>query len=81
MARQALAMTHLAFWVEASTSLPPSLLRGLLAPLVAPMMPTLINLRRPVAEVIRWISQLRVAYPDSPLSVEGTPRLHGGPRP
>lgn len=81
VARQTLAMTHLAFWVEASTDPLPSLLRGTLAPLVAPMMPTLIHLRRPVAEAIRWISQLRVAYPDSPLSVEGTPRLHGGPRP
>jgi 2-polyprenyl-6-methoxyphenol hydroxylase-like FAD-dependent oxidoreductase len=81
VARQTLAMTHLAFWGEASTGPLPSLLRGSLAPLVAPMVPALINLRRPVAEVVRWISQLRIAYPDSPLSVDGTPRLLGGPRP
>ncbi len=80
VARHTLALTHLAFWFESSTGPLPSLLRDLAAPLVAPAVPTLINFRRPVAEAIRWISQLRVAYLDSPVSVEGIPRLHGGPQ-
>lgn len=80
VARQTLALTHLAFWAEASTGPLPSLLRGVVAPLVAPAAPTLINQRKLIAEAVRWMSQLHVAYPHSPLSVEGMPRLHGGPR-
>jgi hypothetical protein len=80
-ARQALAMTHLAFWFEASTDPIPALLRGALAALGAPAVPILIQQRRLVAEGIRWLSQLRLAYLDSPLSVEGIPRLYGWIRP
>jgi hypothetical protein len=42
--------------------------------------PALAGRRRLVAEGMRLISQLRVSYRDSPLSVEGTPRRRGGPR-
>lgn len=77
---QALAMTHLAFWFEASTAPLPALLRGVLAPLGAPAVPILMRQRWLVAEGIRWVSQLRLAYPDSPLSVEGTPQLYGSGR-
>ena len=80
VARQVLAMTHLAFWAEASTGAVASALRGRLAPLAAPVVPALPGRRRLVAEGIRLVSQLRVSYRDSPLSVEGTPRRHGGPR-
>jgi 2-polyprenyl-6-methoxyphenol hydroxylase-like FAD-dependent oxidoreductase len=80
VARQVLAMTHLAFWAEASTGPAASALRGRLAPLAAPLVPALIGRRRLVAEGIRLLSQLRVSYRGSPLSVEGTPRRHGGPR-
>jgi 2-polyprenyl-6-methoxyphenol hydroxylase-like FAD-dependent oxidoreductase len=80
VARQVLAMTHLAFWAEASTGPVASALRGRLAPLAAPFVPALIGRRRLVAEGIRLLSQLRVSYRDSPLSVEGTPRRPGGPR-
>lgn len=79
-ARQALAMTHLAFWAEASTDPLPALLRGVLAPLGAPAVPVLISQRWLVAAAIRLLSQSWVAYPGSPLSVEGTPRLYFGPR-
>lgn len=80
---QTLAMTHLAFWFEASTDLVPSLLRGVVAPLGAPAVPLLMRQRWLIAEGIRWLSQLRLAYPDSPLSAEESPRLHGygWPRP
>jgi 2-polyprenyl-6-methoxyphenol hydroxylase-like FAD-dependent oxidoreductase len=78
-ARLGLAMTHLAFWFEASTDPLPALLRGVLAPLGAPAVPALLHQRPLVAEGIRWISQLRVAYPDSPVQVEGRPWLRGAP--
>ena len=80
VARQVLAMTHLAFWAEASTGPVASALRGRLAPLAAPVVLALIGRRRLVAEGIRLLSQLRVSHRDSPLSVEGTPRRRGGPR-
>jgi hypothetical protein len=80
VARQVLAMTHLAFWAEASPGPVASALRGCLLPLAAPVVPVLTGRRRLVAEGIRLVSQLRVSYRDSPLSVEGTPRRRAGPR-
>ena len=80
MARRVLAITHIAFWAEASTGPLPSLLRGTLTPLAAPLVPAVIGYRRLVAKVVRFVSQLDVAYPDSPLSVEGEPPLASGPR-
>ncbi len=68
-ARRVLAMTHVAFWAEASAGPLPSLLRGVMAPLGAPVVPVLIGRRRLVAEAVRWISHLRVAHPDSLISV------------
>lgn len=79
--REVRALTHLAFWVEASTNPLPSLLRDVVAPLLGPFVPALVRRRRLVAEAVRVVSQLRLAYRDSPLSVEGVPRLHTGPRP
>ena len=80
VARQVLAMTHLAFWAEAATGPVPSALRSRLAPLAAPFVPTLMARRRLIADAVRLLSQLAVSYRDSPLSVEGTPRRHGGHR-
>jgi 2-polyprenyl-6-methoxyphenol hydroxylase-like FAD-dependent oxidoreductase len=80
VARQVLAMTHLAFWAEASTGPVASALRGRLLPLAAPVMPVLAGRRRLVAQAVRLVSQLRVSYRDSPLSVEGIPRRRAGPR-
>jgi 2-polyprenyl-6-methoxyphenol hydroxylase-like FAD-dependent oxidoreductase len=81
VARQMLALTNMAFWAEASTGLLPSLLRGVAAPLGAPAVPVLLRQRRLVAEAVRFVSRLGLAYHDSPLSAEGYPRLHAGPRP
>ena len=78
-ARRVLAMTHLVFWAEASTGPVASAFRGHLVPLAAPLVPALTGRRRLVAEGIRLLSQLRAGYRGSPLSVEGTPRRHGGP--
>jgi 2-polyprenyl-6-methoxyphenol hydroxylase-like FAD-dependent oxidoreductase len=80
LARRVLAITHLAFWGEASTSLPATLLRGMLAPLGVPALPALLRHRRLVGEAISLISQLRAPYRHGPLSVEGVPRLPGRPR-
>jgi hypothetical protein len=73
-------MTHLAFWGEASTGRLPSLIRGTLAPLAAPLIPALMSRRHLVAAGIRLLSQLAVSYRGSPLSVEGTPQPRGRPR-
>jgi 2-polyprenyl-6-methoxyphenol hydroxylase-like FAD-dependent oxidoreductase len=80
VARQVLAMTHLAFWVEASTGRLPSLIRGTVAPLATPLIPALMSRRHLVAAGIRLLSQLAVSYRGSPLSVEGTPPPRYGPR-
>lgn len=76
-----LVLTHTAFWAEASTGRIPSWLRSVAAARAAPAVPVLLERRRLVAEGIRLISQLRVNYRGSPLSVEGTPHLGGAPRP
>ena len=81
VARQVLALTHAAFWAEASTGPLPALLRGVVAPLGAPALPVLLRQRRLVAGVVRLVSRLGVAYRDSPLSAEGHPWQPGGPRP
>jgi 2-polyprenyl-6-methoxyphenol hydroxylase-like FAD-dependent oxidoreductase len=80
VAREVMAMTHLAFWAEAALGPVPSALRGRLAPLAAPLVPAVTGRRRLVAEAVRLLSQLGVSYRHSPLSVEGTPRRGGGPR-
>lgn len=80
-AHRRLVLTHTAFWAEASTGRIPTWLRAVAAPHAAPAIPALLDRRRLVAEAIRLISQLRVNYRRSPLSVEGTPPLRGAPRP
>jgi hypothetical protein len=69
VARQVLAMTHLMFWGEAGTGHIPAALRGTLAPLAAPAIPVLMQRRRLVGEGVRLMSQLRVSYRRSPISV------------
>ena len=76
VARQVLALTHLAFLGEASIGRLPSMLRSL-SPLAAPVVPVLMRRRRLVAAGYRRLSQLDVNYRSSPLSTEGKP----GPRP
>jgi 2-polyprenyl-6-methoxyphenol hydroxylase-like FAD-dependent oxidoreductase len=80
LARQLLAMTNLAFWVEAAIGPVPAAFRAHLAPLTAPLVPALADQPRLVAAGIRLVSQLGVSYRGSPLSVEGTPHRRGGPR-
>ena len=79
-ARQMIAMTHMVFWAEAATGPVPSSLRAAAARLGEPAVAAFMRRRQPVAAAVRLLSQLWVAYPASPLSVEGTPRLSGRPR-
>jgi len=76
VARQVLALTHLAFWGEAATGCVPSLLRGL-APLAAPAVPALTGRRRLIAAGYRRLALLDVSYRGSLLSVDQT-ALRGG---
>jgi 2-polyprenyl-6-methoxyphenol hydroxylase-like FAD-dependent oxidoreductase len=79
VAARVLALTHLVFWAEAATGRMPSLLRGVVAPRSAPLVPAILGRHRPVAEAIQWASQLRTAYPGSPLFREARQWLPGGP--
>jgi 2-polyprenyl-6-methoxyphenol hydroxylase-like FAD-dependent oxidoreductase len=80
VAREVLGMTHLAFWGEAGTGRVPSLLRVRGVPLAAPLIPVLMRRRRLVAEAIRVVSQLRVGYQGSPVSVSYGRDPGGSPR-
>ncbi|MFE9028398.1 FAD-dependent monooxygenase [Streptomyces iakyrus] len=80
-AHRRLLLTHAAFWAEASTGRVPSWLRGVAAPRAAPVVPALLRRRRLIAEAVRVVSQLRVNYRHSPLSVQGPPLLPGAPPP
>jgi 2-polyprenyl-6-methoxyphenol hydroxylase-like FAD-dependent oxidoreductase len=81
VARRVLAMTHVLFWMEAGSGPLPSFIRGSAAPVVAPLARTALRSRRAVAEGMRTLSQLRVRYPSSPLSVDASTRGAGGARP
>jgi hypothetical protein len=81
VARRVLALTHLAFWAEAGSRRLPAIMRGVMAPVSAAVLPTVMGQRRLVAEVVRCVSQLRMSYPRSPISVTGAPRRGSGPRP
>ncbi len=80
VAHEVLAITHLLFWGEAARGLVPTLLRSQLAPVCAPAIPVLMRRRRLVAEGVRVLSQLRVSYRGSSLSVEEAPHPRGRPR-
>jgi 2-polyprenyl-6-methoxyphenol hydroxylase-like FAD-dependent oxidoreductase len=81
VARKVLAMTHALFWGEAGTDPVARFARGPLASLASPVIPHLLRYRPLVAAVVRHLSQLRVHYRHSEISVDGTPRSHGRPRP
>ena len=81
VARQVLALTHTLFWAEAASDPVARFVRGALAPLAAPAVPYVLARRRLVAEGARLLSQLRVRYRQSELSVMGTPPHQRRPRP
>ena len=84
VARRVLAMTHVLFWGEAGLGPAPTLLRSRLAPLAAPLLSATLRRPRLVAQGVRILSQLRVGYRRSDLSVdvgrESWSRLRAGDR-
>jgi 2-polyprenyl-6-methoxyphenol hydroxylase-like FAD-dependent oxidoreductase len=80
VARQVLALTHLLFFAEASTSPLPAFLRGTLLPWTAPTIPLLMRQQLLMAPLVRLLSQGWVRYRHSPLSTQGR-RGGPGPRP
>ena len=75
VARRVVALTHAAFWAEAGTGPVPSFLRGVVAPLAAPVAPIVLCRGRVIARVARVLSQLGTRYP------AGTPVTGDGPWP
>ncbi len=80
VAMSRLLLTHAAFWAEASTAPLPSWLRSVAAPAAAPILPLLLGRRRLVAHTVRTLSQLRIHYRGSPLSMQIPAGLGGSPR-
>jgi 2-polyprenyl-6-methoxyphenol hydroxylase-like FAD-dependent oxidoreductase len=81
VARLVRALTDLVFWAESGTDPLASFTRASLAPLGSPVLPLI--LRRPalISQAVRVLSQLRVSYHTSPLSVETTTLPWGQLRP
>jgi 2-polyprenyl-6-methoxyphenol hydroxylase-like FAD-dependent oxidoreductase len=80
VAQQVLALTHLVFWGEAGSGLLPSTLRGMVAPMAAPVVPAVLRQRRLLAGVVRVVSGLRWSYRHSALNHDASPGSRG-PRP
>ena len=81
MARLVRALTDLVFWAESGTDPLASFTRAGLAPLAAPVLPLILRRRALVSQAVRVLSQLRVSYHTSPLSVETTTLPPGRLRP
>lgn len=78
IAREVLGFTSAMFWAEASAHPAARLLRGL-APLAAPALPFALRDRRVLVQALQQLSQFRVRYRHSPLSVEAAP-FRSGPK-
>jgi 2-polyprenyl-6-methoxyphenol hydroxylase-like FAD-dependent oxidoreductase len=81
VARRVLALTHLAFFGEASPSTVARVGRGTLLPLAAPAIAAVANSPRLMAGLSGLLAQRWVHYRRSPLSRDGTPTLGRWPRP
>jgi len=81
IALKVLALTHALFWAEGGTDPLVKFARARLAPLASPVVPWVLTRKRLTAEGVRLLSQLRVHYRQSTLSVEGSPRARRGRRP
>jgi 2-polyprenyl-6-methoxyphenol hydroxylase-like FAD-dependent oxidoreductase len=77
IARTVRALTNVVFWAESGRDPVSSFARAVIAPLGAPIVPTVLGRRRFIAEGVRLMSQLRINYRSSPLSMETTPRAPG----
>jgi 2-polyprenyl-6-methoxyphenol hydroxylase-like FAD-dependent oxidoreductase len=80
VAHRTLALTRLLFWAESATDPLAVLLRTRLAPLGAPLLPLVLRDRPPATWGVQILSQLKVGYRGSRLSVNGVPPRRGLPR-
>ena len=81
VAQHVLAATRALYWAEAGTDPVARFARSVLAPWGAPAIVLTLQQRWLLSAAVRTVSQLRTHYRHSPLSVDGTPRAHGRPRP
>ncbi|WP_426624704.1 FAD-dependent monooxygenase [Leifsonia sp. McL0607] len=77
-AQEVLVLTHLIFFAEASPNPVARLGRGVLLPVVAPLLPLLMRQRLLTAAAVRLLAQPYVRYRHSPISRDALPR--GGRR-
>lgn len=80
-AHEVLALTRLIFFAEASPNPAARLIRDLLLPATAPMLPSLLRRPRLTAAAIRLLSQPYVRYRNSSISRDASPRASAWPRP
>ncbi|GAA4783125.1 FAD-dependent oxidoreductase [Actinomycetospora chlora] len=80
VARASIALTDLVFWAESSPGGAAGLLRGVVAPLAAPLVPAVLRRRALTAPARRLLAGLGVDHRGSALSVDDLPR-HRGFRP
>jgi 2-polyprenyl-6-methoxyphenol hydroxylase-like FAD-dependent oxidoreductase len=80
VARASITLTDLVFWAESSPAGAAGLLRSVVAPLAAPLMPALLHRRELTTPALRLLAGLWVHYRQSPLSLDDLPG-HGGLRP
>jgi len=80
VARASITLTDLVFWAESSPAGTAALLRAVVAPLAAPLMPALLHRRELTTPAMRLLAGLWVHYRHSPLSLDDLPG-HGGLRP
>ncbi|HMA02307.1 MAG TPA: FAD-dependent monooxygenase [Gemmatimonadaceae bacterium] len=76
-AKRLVATTDRAFTLVTASGALATFVRTRVVPLIAPLVFRLLRARRFLFETV---SQIRVAYPDSPLSAKGTGRVSGGDR-
>ncbi|WP_344194575.1 FAD-dependent monooxygenase [Kribbella karoonensis] len=71
VARSTTAWTNLVFWGESGLDPLASLIRTVLLPVGAPLLlPAVLRRRRLLAAGFRILAQLRISYPNSPLSID-----------
>ncbi|PVZ08123.1 FAD-dependent monooxygenase [Actinomycetospora cinnamomea] len=80
VARASITLTDLVFWAESSPATVAGLLRGVVAPLAAPLAPALLRRRTLTAPVLRLLAGLWVHHRHSALSRDDLPG-HRGLRP
>jgi 2-polyprenyl-6-methoxyphenol hydroxylase-like FAD-dependent oxidoreductase len=80
VARRVLAMTRIVFWAEAATDPAARAVRTSVASVGYTLLPILLARQRLLVHGVRTLSQLRVHYRRSPISIDGVARRRGALR-